>query len=295
MKKFYCLLIFCFIATGVIYSHPYTNQLEQGQHRASLWANSFSGTSLDTAYTFQANDDGGYDLSGCYVTAYNLAFNTGFSGSYFYYEFGIFDWLSVGTKMCLIDFLVHGFSEDTWAFDASAFLTINFFPNMYILFFDKPKFDFFNVSAEVEVNKAPLFSAENYNLNGYGLFTMYTTLDVGFRFFKKKSFSLTAALDFKYILTVIDQDYGGYLSLDNINTNFDISNITLEYTNGHRFAFCPGLEMNWGHFSLFAGYNFLILDVSKYGSLNYLSKDNISYYFDDNDFFNIEAECVWTF
>ena len=293
MKKLFLIVVLILISTIFINAHPYTNQLEQGQHRGSFWFQAIQGYEgyVDPILSYSESE---YILEGYSLQSFSASFNTGFAGSYIFYEYGIYNFLSAGIKLSLVDFIVHGLTEDVWSFDGSAFINISIFPDIYILFFDEPNFDFFNVSMQVEANRAPLFTDQNYNFYGYGLYNIYSTLSLGIDLINTSDFYISTCFDFKHILCIADENYGGYLSFENVFGEYD-SDLIYEYTNGNRFAFCPGIELGWKHFQCLLG---LILNYMMILNILYviiLSQANISDYFLFNDITQFELEYVWRF
>ncbi len=86
MKKLFLIVVLIFISTIFINAHPYTDQLEQGQHRDSFWFQAVQGYE-GVVEPILSYSDSEYELIGYALQTLSSSYTTGFAGSYIFYEY----------------------------------------------------------------------------------------------------------------------------------------------------------------------------------------------------------------
>ncbi len=271
------LLILMLTTIICLNAHPYIDQLQKNEHRFSYWFNPFGGAKYSLDTVVEGVVDGQLVISGYSAVYAPLFFDTGFAGSYIYYEYGINDFLSIGTKVSALDFLINGLTNNMWILDGSIFHDLNIYPELYSLLLPPPEFlNFLDISLSTELNHSPLFADKKYEIWGYGCTNLFLTLDLGFKIIQKEKFTLSGFIDLKYIRNMPDSEYNKYLFPEDI----------LGFSNFNRIAIMPGIELNFDRLSIYAGFNFKLYDRSTYSIFNYLNiyAADISYFSWANDF-----------
>lgn len=218
-------------------------------------------------------------------------FSNGFAGSYLLGEYSVLNGLSFGATLNAIDFLVNGLLSDAWILEGSVFLRVDL-PLKKI-------WDRWNMHILVETNASPLWSDQDYNVSGFGLINLFCTASLNVNVLDSPEMQLYAYADMKYITSIINPLKDTELLLASVfPTESRDPAVSYVYGLTHRFALCPGLEMNWGNCIISCGWNLRIADVTVPGNwtLYFLSLEQLLGFDSAFDWMNrIELSWRWKF
>ena len=259
MQKIFFFIILFGLSTSV-FAHESSVPLEKGEVKLSLYWAMTGGAEYITSY--QYGEDG--DLNSITQHAMTTEYDYSVGGSVFLFEYGIFDYLSVGVNISLIEFFTHKVLYNNWTLYGAPYIRFSL-PGKIL---DLPALNMHFVS---KIFISPIFSLpeeRKSNWMGDGLVNFYNTLSFNYNILKRKNFGLHLYLDIKHISTIINQNYGArpfdiseFFSCMNYTAE-QIANIDVYYGGMNLIAITPGIEMEWGFFNLHLGFNIPLYQYS---------------------------------
>ena len=281
------VLLFFILQCIATFAHDSAIPVEKGHIRTSLYMSITGGASYNT---FIEYDSDGIPIKMTFLPI-TSEYDFSLGSSVFLLEYGITDFLSIGLDLDLFGFISKKITYDRWQLYAAGYIRADLLRNTV-------NKNLFNIHFVSKCFASPLFATPTQSdWMGDGLITFFNTMSFNYRFLEKEKISLFVYMDVKHITTVINEDYGSqafdvstYINSANLTTE-QIESIETAIGSMNRIAICPGIEMTWGKFNAYLGFNIPILEYS----INPQLTTWIDVLFDDIYFNNIDIGCNFRF